>query len=287
MMKFEPINEPLLAEPVAKELLEAKRRNLSEVTLSFDLALSKELCRLTRAGVEVRGRFVDWKVIEESAKRPRDVYVLRAGAVEPAAIVGEHFYKLVLVKWGRPPTLEIDGIHMHRVKDITPDEDTKLKLRNVESFRGKSVLDTCMGLGYTAIGAISRGAASVVTVEVDRNVLELARINPWSRGLDNENVEVILGDVYEVLDSFGKEFNVVIHDPPRLSLAGHLYSLEFYKKLATVLKPNGILIHYVGQPGIKRGIRLWVGVMKRLREAGFSVRFDEISMCVVARLSSF
>jgi len=101
MMKFEPLNEPLLAEPVAKELLNAKKCNLSEVMLSFDLALSKEPCRLTKEGVEVRGRFVDWKVIEESAKRPRDVYILRAGTVEPAAIVGEHFYKLVMVKWGR------------------------------------------------------------------------------------------------------------------------------------------------------------------------------------------
>lgn len=286
-MKFDPINEPLLAEPVAKKLLNAKRRGIFEVTLSFDLAISKEPCRLTKAGVEVRERFVDWKVIEESAKRPRDVYILRAGAVEPAAIVGEHFYKLVMVKWRKPPTLEIDGIHMHRIKDVTPAEDTKLKLRNVGSFRGKSVLDTCMGLGYTTIGAISRGAASVVTVEVDRNVLELARINPWSRGLANENVEVILGDVYEVVDTFDREFNVIIHDPPRFSLAGHLYSMEFYEKLAAVLKPGGILVHYVGQPGIKRGIKLWVGVMKRLRKAGFSVHFDEVSMSVVARLSGF
>ncbi|MCS7136336.1 MAG: RsmD family RNA methyltransferase [Nitrososphaerota archaeon] len=286
-MKFESIDEPLLAEPVAKELLDARRRGLSETMASFDLAISKELCRLTEAGVEVRGRCVDWETIEKSAKRPRDVYILRPGALEPAAIVGEHFYKLVMVKWGKPPTLEIDGIHMHRIKDVTPDEDTRLKLRNAGSFRGKSVLDTCMGLGYTAIGAISRGAAFVVTVEVDRNVLELARINPWSRELANENVEVILGDVYDVVDTFGKEFDIIIHDPPRLSLAGHLYSAEFYRKLANVLKPGGILIHYVGQPGIKRGIRLWVGVMRRLREAGFSVRFDETSVSIVARLSSF
>ncbi len=284
MMKFDPLDEPLLAEPVAKELLDAKRRSLSEVAVSFDLAISKKSCRLTETGVEVSGRFVDWKVIEESAKRPRDVYILRARDVKPAVIVGEHFYKLVIVKWGKPPTLEIDGIHMHRIKDVTPDEDTRLKLRNVKSFRGKRVLDTCMGLGYTAISAISRGAASVITVEVDKNVLELARINPWSRNLASENVEVILGDVYEVVDTFEREFNVIIHDPPRFSLAGHLYSLEFYKKLAKVLKPDGILIHYVGQPGIKRGIKLWVGVMRRLREAGFSVRFDEASMSVVAQL---
>ncbi|PUA31889.1 MAG: hypothetical protein B9J98_05190 [Candidatus Terraquivivens tikiterensis] len=282
-MRFEPIDEPLLAEPVAKMLLEARKRELPEATLSFDLALSEEVCRLTREGVEVRGRFVEWAVIEKSAKRPRDVYVLREWAAEPAAIVGEHFYKLVMVEWRRPPTLEIDGIHMHRVKGITPDKDTELKLRNVGSFRGKRVLDTCMGLGYTAIGAISRGAASVVTVEVDRNVLELARINPWSRGLSEEGVEVILGDVYEVVDSFDREFDVIIHDPPRFSLAGHLYSADFYKKLAAVLKPGGVLVHYVGQPGMKRGIRIQVGVMRRLREAGFSVLFDERSMSVVAR----
>ena len=55
-----------------------------------------------------------------------------------------------------------------------------LKLKNVY---GK-VLDTCTGLGYTAIAA-SRGigVTEVVTCEIDQATIELCRFNPWSRAL--------------------------------------------------------------------------------------------------------
>jgi len=185
-----------------------------------------------------------------------------------------------------PPTIEINGIRMHRTKDVNPLQDTLNKVNTVKPKEGETVLDTCMGLGYTAIEAVKRGAY-VITVEKDKNVIELARINPWSRELfRGGKIQIIHGDVFEVVKRFNDgSFDVIIHDPPRFSLAGHLYSGEFYEELFRILKPGGRLFHYVGDPGKKyRRKDLQKGVMERLRRVGFiGVKRAKEALGIVAR----
>jgi predicted methyltransferase len=53
------------------------------------------------------------------------------------------------------------------------------------------------------------------------------------------------------------------------SLAGELYSLEFYRELHRVTAPGGRLFHYVGDPESRSGARVTRGVLRRLEEAGF------------------
>ncbi|NJE00309.1 methyltransferase domain-containing protein [Thermococcus sp. JdF3] len=228
------------------------------------------------------GTRVSKETTEKIARDEGSVYFVRDG-VYKAAIAGEHYYKLVPTI---PPTIEINGIRMHRTKEVNPLQDTRNKVNAVKPKEGETVLDTCMGLGYTAIEASKRGAY-VITIEKDPNVLELARINPWSRELfTGGKVQVIQGDAFEVVKKFKDEsFDVVIHDPPRFSLAGQLYSEEFYGELFRVLKPGGRLFHYVGNPGKKyRRKDLQRGVMERLRRAGFvGVRRVEEALGVVAR----
>ncbi len=66
---------------------------------------------------------------------------------------------------------------------------------------------------------IKEGGAYVITIEKDPNVIELARINPWSRELfTGGKIQVIQGDAFEVVKKFKQaSFDVVIHDPPRAS----------------------------------------------------------------------
>lgn len=229
------------------------------------------------------GSEVERETIERIAGDDRSLYFIAGGRVFKAAIAGEHFYKLVPTI---PPTIEIDGIRMHRTKDVTPLEDTLNKVNAVKPKEGEMLLDTCMGLGYTAIEAAKRGAY-VMTVEKDPNVLELAKLNPWSRELfHSQNIQVIQGDAFDVVKRFKDgSFDVVIHDPPRFSLAGHLYSEEFYRELFRVLKPGGRLFHYVGNPGRRyRRKDLQRGVMERLRKAGFvGVKRVEEALGIVAR----
>jgi len=229
------------------------------------------------------GSEVEKEIIEKIAKDDGTVYFVRDGHVFKAAIAGEHFYKLVPTI---PPTIEINGIRMHRTKDTNPLWDTRAKIKAVELKEGEFVLDTCMGLGYTAIESAKRGA-HVITVEKDPNVIELAKLNPWSYEVfHSQNIQVIQGDVFEVIRKFRDEtFDVIIHDPPRFSLAGELYSEEFYAELFRVLKPGGRIFHYVGNPGKKfRRKDLQRGVMERLRKVGFkNVKKVEEALGVVGR----
>jgi uncharacterized protein len=65
-------------------------------------------------------------------------------------------------------------------------------------------------------------------------------------------------------------FDWVIHDPPRLTHAGNLYSEEFYAKLYGAMTGGGRLFHYTGEPRSRyRGVDLQKGVRRRLRAAGF------------------
>jgi predicted methyltransferase len=230
------------------------------------------------------GTLVERRILEKIARDEGTVYFVSHGGVYKAAIATDSgFYKLVPTI---PPTIEINGIRMHRTKEVNPLQDTRNKVNAVDPREGEAVLDTCMGLGYTAIEASRRGAY-VITIEKDPNVLELARINPWSRELfTGGKVQVIQGDAFEVVKKFKEgSFDVVIHDPPRFSLAGELYSGEFYRELFRVLRPGGRLFHYVGNPGKKYRKRdLQKGVMERLRKAGFvGVKRVEEALGVVAK----
>lgn len=133
-------------------------------------------------------------------------------------------------------------------------------------------------LGYTAIHSLRYGALEVITVEKDINVLKIAELNPWSKDLENPSIKIILGNAFEVIKKFNdEEFDRVIHDPPRIHLAGELYSFEFYKELYRVLKKNGILYHYTGVPGIVHGHDVAHGISKRLIAAGFQVfKYEEL-----------
>lgn len=224
--------------------------------------------------------------LERVAGRGGKMVVVGGGAVAFAEIRSTRYYKLAPVRPGSPPTLEIDGIHMHRVKDVDPGEDTRIKVAAVGVRRGDRVLDLCTGLGYTAIESLRRGASMVVTVEVDENVLSMAAVNPWSWGLESDRVVVVLGDAYEAVKHMPDNyFDRVIHDPPRLTAStGHLYSLGLYLELLRVLRPGGRLFHYTGDPGRLKGLNLPGRVASRLRDAGFeAVRVVERAQGVVAR----
>ncbi|HXH20659.1 MAG TPA: methyltransferase domain-containing protein [Dehalococcoidia bacterium] len=171
---------------------------------------------------------------------------------------------------GDLPNLEIAGIKM---KSAAPTISAVLEA-SLEALRPLEgvCLDTCGGLGYSAIAmARAPGVIRVVCFEADPEVLEAARHNPESRDLfESPKIELRMEDVFTGIDSLPEaSFDRIFHDPPRLSMAGELYSLDFYRKLFRVLKPGGRLFHYTGAPGEKQGKRIREGIVRRLYEAGF------------------
>lgn len=272
--------KPLLFSQNAMELIKAWRNGRNTAEVSVDLGLSKKQVELSKGGVLIDEFLIDWTVINTiSCDLNDNIYVLNEGNIEKLSwYSNKYFYKLKLVKPDTAPTLEISGIHMHRIKGITPWEDSTLKIKYLNITMKAKVLDICTGLGYTAILSLRKGAGQVLSIEKDINVLRMAEYNPWSQGLEDKNINILLGDAFEVLKEFDDSiFDGIIHDPPRFSLAGNLYSLSFYNELYRVLKPGGSLVHYVGLPRSRRGVDFVSGVMKRLRKTGFKTyRIKEI-----------
>jgi len=194
-----------------------------------------------------------------------------AFAANDGLFVMPAFYRLV------EGTIEIDGVRMHQTVRKTPVQDSQDKVRALGVAAGSRVLDVCTGLGYSAIASAQKGA-KVTTLEIDENVLELARTNKDSAELfTSPTITIRMGDAFESIDDFDDgSFDFILHDPPRFSLAGELYSLIFYKKLFRVLRRGGRMFHYTGNPGKNSGKNMTKGFKQRLVEAGFvGVRWDE------------
>ncbi len=189
----------------------------------------------------------------------KDLYAL--------AIFDRHLYRLRIM--AGKPILEVDGLRMHLVKEFTDVFDYSEEIVRILGIGPEdTVLDTCTGLGYTAMAA-SRRAAKVVTVEKSRAALSLAGWNPWSRELfSSSNISIINGDAFEEVPRMREKFTKIIHDPPRFSRAGNLYSGEFYRRLASVSRPGALLFHYFGSLG-KGERRISVEVKRRLSAAGW------------------
>jgi predicted methyltransferase len=217
------------------------------------------------------GTVVNRPVLEKIAKSERGCFEI----IDDQAIAIQQFsdttgYMRSLAATKGAPTMLVSGIPMHRMKGTDPMQDTREKIDALGAIHGV-VLDTATGLGYTAILA-ARKARKVISVEIDPVALAIARRNPWSRELfDNPGIEVAVDDIGDRIGSFDAgEFSAIVHDPPTFQFAGELYSLNFYEELFRVLSRGGTLFHYIADPDSKMGERMTKGVMKRLREAGFS-----------------
>lgn len=270
---------PILTAKTAKKILEGKK------TISLDLGLSETRINWINSGVSLSGgEIIDFSDLEKIAENEEAAFFVRDNSVFQVAVADKHYYKLLPTDGA--PTIEIDGIRMHRTKDTTPDKDSEEKISILEIRDGR-VLDTCTGLGYTSIEASRAGADSVITVELEPSVHRIALINPWSRELySNNNIFSIIGDSYQIADILPTEFfDSIIHDPPRHSHAGHLYGLVFYKKLFRLLKHNGAIFHYTGEPRSRyRGVNVHKGVSERLAKAGFrDLDYQKKVMGVTAR----
>jgi predicted methyltransferase len=255
----------------AERILIAYEQRKGSVKVYLDLGFRDEDVTIRKDKIVIGSLEYDIKVIERLAKKPA-VFLLEE-IPRIIAFYDEKYYKLEPIE-NTAPTLEIDGIRMHRTKHMTPLEDARRKVETVGVSSDEEILDICTGLGYTAITSY-RKDSRVTTIEKDPNVIEIAKYNPYSQdlfsGIEQEEITLIMDDASRAVKSFERDaFDVILHDPPRFSHAGELYSEEFYKDLFRILRRDGRLLHYVGKPGSKyRGKDFVKGVQNRLTEVGF------------------
>lgn len=252
-------------------LLKAREAGAANVTVSADLGLSSVEVTLDAAGARFPGgELLTWddaRVIDEGEGR---CYLLDAEGIQQVQIFSN------TTNWSRSlfategaPTVLVSGFPMHRIKGTDPMRDTLAKIKAVKPIHGR-VLDTATGLGYTAIEA-AKSAREVVTVEIDPAGIAICQLNPWSQALFNSpKIGQIIGDIYDVVDDFEDEsFDIIIHDPPTMNIAGDLYGEAFYRKLHRILARRGKLFHYIGDPDSRSAGRITNGVIRRLQSTGF------------------
>lgn len=257
----------------ARPLLLAREEGRSRASTSLDLGLTSSEVVLEPDRVLFAsggGEWLPWAGVKEIAANELTCFAVEGNSAVKIQRFSEQFDRFYsLMPTSGAPTLLISGIPMHRIKGTDPHRDTLTKVRAASPDAGP-LLDTATGLGYTAIQA-ARSSARVVTIELDPEVLAVARLNPWSRSLfDNPRIEQIVGDTLDVLPGFaGGAFSRIIHDPPTFSLAGELYSAACYRQLFRVLKRGGRLFHYIGDLDSRSGHNVMKGAIRRLQEAGF------------------
>jgi predicted methyltransferase len=239
--------------------------------MSLDLNLTQTAVSLKREGLLLpRQQTLPWSLLQQIAEDESGCYLVDEAGAHKIQRYSETFNRAyTLYPTQAAPTMLISGLPMHRIKGTDPWRDT---LQKISAARPAGrMLDTAMGLGYTAIEA-ARRADEVTTIELDPAVVEVCRYNPWSQPLfDNPKITRRLGDAWDVVEQMpDATFNGIIHDPPTFSLAGHLYSQEFYGELYRVLTGRGRLFHYIGDLNSRSGAGVARGVRQRLAAAGFT-----------------
>jgi len=260
---------PLLTQDVARALLAARGVGASRWAGSLDLARSTGDVVL---GVE---RW-QWRGVDYPYPPPlkdRTVYYFDGDEFAPVARYSWSLIKLVPTEWG-VPTFEIDGIKMLPTSKASPLEDARRKVALIQPA-GKTVLDTCGGLGYFAACCLEAGVAHLRSFEKNEDVLWLRTLNPWSPDPDapeaRGRLQLTHGDVSTAIAGMGDaSVDALLHDPPRFGIAGELYSQAFYDQLARVARRGARLFHYTGSPNrLTSGRDVPREVARRLQAAGF------------------
>ncbi|HEV7270864.1 SAM-dependent methyltransferase [Pseudoxanthomonas sp.] len=260
---------PLLTRDTAAALLAARDRGDPHWTGSLDLGRSRGEAMLQADAWHWQGFAYPYP----GTLKNRTLYWWDGEDFEPVSRYAGSLIKLVPTGWG-VPTFEIDGIKMLPTSKESPLDDARRKVALVEP-RGRTVLDTCGGLGYFAACCLDAGAVRIVSFEKNADVLWLRTLNPWSPDPESANaggrLQLTHADVSQAIAQLpDASMDAVLHDPPRFGIAGELYSQAFYDQLARVLRRGGSLFHYTGSPNkLTSGRDVPGEVARRLEKAGF------------------
>ncbi len=253
----------------ARQALEAIGKGQTCVKLSANLNLSERNFSLADESLVLdEDNQLCTDQLKKIVKKTQRIYLCRDGELVPLEDRSSGYYKLVSTPGA--PLLEISGVKMHISKGTDPFVSASEMAQQVVR-KGDRVLDCCGGLGYAAIAAHRLGASEVISIELSPEVIGLRTLNPWSNDLHQDGIVQRQGSCFELIGTMPATcFDSVVHDPPRFSLAGELYSEEFYRQIFRVLCREGRLFHYTGNPHVvKKGSSFVDGVIRRLKAVGF------------------
>lgn len=260
---------PLLTRPLGEALTGARDAGADTWTGSLDLDRTSGEALLYADAWEWRGQRYPWP----GKLKDRTIHYWDGDEFAAVSRYSGALIKLVPTEWGAP-TFEIDGIKMLPTAKASPMEDAQRKVALVQP-RGKTVLDTCGGLGYFAACCLEAGATRIQSFEKNADVLWLRTLNAWSPDPEapefGGRLQLAHDDVTQaIMQIADASVDALLHDPPRFGIAGELYSQVFYDQLARVLRRGGRLFHYTGSPNtLTSGRNVPREVATRLEKSGF------------------
>jgi 23S rRNA (cytosine1962-C5)-methyltransferase len=125
--------------------------------------------------------------------------------------------------------------------------------------KGREVLDCFCYTGGFTVNALVGGAKSVIGVDSSSESLSMLRENLTLNSLSNDQVELIEGDVFQVLRKFRDEartFDMIILDPPKFAATASQAekAARGYKDINLLafklLRPGGFLVTFSCSGGV-------------------------------------
>ncbi|MBI2671870.1 methyltransferase [Candidatus Woesearchaeota archaeon] len=252
---------PILSSSELRRITGNIKEGLNEIEVSLDLGLSRTKIRLDKKGFFLNNLLIKIPKIREKDK---SCYVVNENKLEKVQFFSEetnNMYKLIPTSFR--PILKISGTSMHKKEFVDRIKKDRLN--------GK-VLDSGTGIGYTAIAA-AKTAEEVITIEADKNVIEIAKLNPYSQELfNNKKIKLSIEDLIQHIKKFKREeFDYLIFDAGNKKDFGNFFSLENYKEAYRILKNKGRLYNYIPKHQIKRGRDFSSEIINRIKQAGFKI----------------
>jgi predicted methyltransferase len=266
LMKFRYKGCPVLSNNSLNEIKQALNRGAEFLEITPDLGISRvkiQLCPKEYSfSIQEHGPI---KFPAKFNEKEKVCYAIYNNAIYPLKTFSEvsnFYYKLVPTSWR--PILRISATQMHKKPFLDFLEKEKLK-----GF----VLDAGTGLGYSAIIA-SKTANNVITIEWDKQVIDIAAFNPHSRALfESMNIKLVHGDLsYELLKFDDNYFNNIIQDGGMPKSSGEFFSQRNCNHLYRILCRGGHLYFYLPQHGKSKGRDFGAEHINRLNKAGFFLK---------------
>jgi 23S rRNA (cytosine1962-C5)-methyltransferase len=141
--------------------------------------------------------------------------------------------------------------------------DQRDNRRTVAAFAaGRRVLDAFCYTGAFSVYAAAAGAAAVTLADSSSASLDLAGANLSANGVDADKIELVHGDVFELLRALrdaDRRFDMVMLDPPKFASNKHEVdkALRAYKDVNLLamkaLEPGGILATFSCSAAVDAG----------------------------------
>lgn len=186
------------------------------------------------------------------------------------------YQKIVLTRYRGDVRLFLNGNLQFSSRDEYRYHEALVHLPLAAQGKPERILVLGGGDGLAVREILKHGAVrSIVLVDLDPAMTNLARTNPLLRelngdSLDDPRVAVVNADGMRYLDEETGTFDVIIADlpdPNNASLA-RLYSREFYKLVRRHLRPGGVFVTQSTSPYYARDA-FWC-IHESMRAAGFT-----------------